>query len=142
MSIRSLLVGCLRTGCVVWWLGSAIATAAPATPSPPGDPINEARDALRKRDARRLTTLRNATLADKHPLAQWVDYWELGNRISDVNSDEVEAFYQRWSGSYVEDRMRNDWLLELGRRRDWVAFARDYPRFRMNDDREVTCYAL
>ena len=38
--------------------------------------------------------------------------------------------------------MRNDWLLELGRRRDWVAFVRDYPRFRMNDDREVSCYWL
>jgi len=141
MSIRSLLVGCLRTGCVVWWLGSVIANAAPA-PTPPSDPINEARDALRKRDAKRLATLRNATRADKHPLAQWVDYWELGNRISEANTDEVEAFYQRWSGTYVEDRMRNDWLLELGRRRDWLAFARDYPRFRMNDDREVSCYWL
>jgi soluble lytic murein transglycosylase len=140
MSIRSLLVGCLRVVCVAWWLSSAIAIAAPAAPTPPNDPINEAREALRKRDAKRLVTLRNATLADKHPLAQWVDYWELGNRISEATADEVEAFYQRWSGSYVEDRMRNDWLLELGRRRDWVAFVRDYPHFRMNDDREVSCY--
>ena len=56
--------------------------------------------------------------------------------------DEVEAFYARWSGSYVEDRLRNDWLLELGRRQDWPALARDYPRFRMNDDREVSCWWL
>ena len=140
MSIRSLLVGCFRAGCVAWWLSSAIAIAAPAAPAPPNDPINEAREALRKRDGKRLASLRNAALADKHPLAQWIDYWELGNRISEATSDEVEAFYQRWSGSYVEDRMRNDWLLELGRRRDWVAFVRDYPRFRMNDDREVSCY--
>ena len=27
-------------------------------------------------------------------------------------------------------------------RRDWANFAREFPRFRMNDDREVTCYAL
>ena len=52
------------------------------------------------------------------------------------------AFAARWSGTYVEDRLRNDWLLELGRRRDWANFAVEYPRFRMNDDREVTCYAL
>ncbi|HEY6512618.1 MAG TPA: lytic transglycosylase domain-containing protein, partial [Burkholderiaceae bacterium] len=140
MSIRSLLVGCLRTGCVVWCLGSVTAIAAPAPP--PGDPINEARDSLRKRDAKRLATLRNTTRADRHPLAQWVDYWELGNRISEASTDEVEAFYQRWHGTYVEDRMRNDWLLELGRRRDWLAFTRDHPRFRMNDDREVGCYWL
>jgi soluble lytic murein transglycosylase len=142
MSIRFLLVRCLRAVCVVGWLGSAIAAASPAAPPSPGDPINEAREALRKRDSKRLVELRNAALADRHPLAQWVDYWELGNRISEVSTEEVEAFYQRWSGSYVEDRMRNDWLLELGRRRDWLAFVRDYPRFRMNDDREVSCYWL
>ena len=142
MSIRFLLARCLRAVCVVGWLGSAIAAAAPAAPASPSDPINEAREALRKRDGYRLLELRNAALADRHPLAQWVDYWELGNRISEAGTEEVEAFYQRWSGSYVEDRMRNDWLLELGRRRDWVAFVRDYPRFRMNDDREVSCYWL
>ena len=59
-----------------------------------------------------------------------------------MQQDELDAFYARWPGTYVEDRLRNDWLLELGRRRDWRNFAIDYPRFRMNDDREVTCYAL
>ena len=57
-------------------------------------------------------------------------------------SDEVSAFSERWRGSYVEDRLRNDWLLELIKRRDWANFAREYPRFRMNDDREVTCFWL
>ena len=42
----------------------------------------------------------------------------------------------------MEDRLRNDWLLELGRRRDWTNFRAEVPRFRMNDDREVSCYAL
>jgi soluble lytic murein transglycosylase len=116
--------------------GALTAGAAP----PPTDPINEAREALRKRDAKRLATLRNATRADQHPLAMWVDYWELGNRIGEVRTDEVESFYARWPGTYVEDRLRNDWLLELGKRKDWPAFAHDYPRFRMNDDREVSCY--
>ena len=139
MFIRSLLVGCVRAVGTLW-LTSALVHAAPLPAAAPSDPISEAREALRKRDGKRLASLRNATLADRHPLAQWVDYWELGNRIGDASVEEVEAFYQRWSGSYVEDRMRNDWLLELGRRRNWVAFVNDYPRFRMNDDREVSCY--
>ena len=135
--MRQWILWAVRAGCAVCVAHAALVLAAtqPAT-----DPINEARDALRKRDAKRLLTLRNSTRAEAHPLAPWVDYWEIGNRISDVRSDEVEAFYQRWSGSYVEDRMRNDWLLELGRRGDWNALVRDHPRFRMNDDREVTCY--
>jgi soluble lytic murein transglycosylase len=55
----------------------------------------------------------------------WVDYWDLGRRLNEAQQAEVEAFYERWSGSYVEDRLRNDWLLELGKRRDWPNFTRD-----------------
>ncbi len=76
------------------------------------------------------------------PLAMWVDYWELSNRLDRATQLELDAFYARWRGTYVEDRLRNDWLLELGRRQDWQNFAADFPSFRMNDDREVTCYAL
>ena len=53
----------------------------------------------------------------------WVDYWELNNRLDEAQQDELNAFYERWRGTYVEDRLRNDWLLELGRRRDWANFA-------------------
>ena len=105
-------------------------------------PIVEARDALRRRDGARLAALRSSTAASRHPLAMWVDYWELGNRLGEAQQPELDAFYTRWKGTYVEDRLRNDWLLELGKRRDWANFARDMPLFRMNDDREVTCYHL
>jgi soluble lytic murein transglycosylase len=102
--------------------------------------VLDAREALRKNDKAQLVA---ATVAARqHPLAQWVEYWELSNRLATAQADELEAFYARWSGTYVEDRLRNDWLLELGKRRDWANFSRDYPRFRMNDDREVSCYAM
>jgi soluble lytic murein transglycosylase len=104
--------------------------------------VLDARDALRRKDRNRLAVDREAAVAANHPLAMWVDYWELQNRIADVQQPEVDAFSERWRGTYVEDRFRNDWLLELGKRRDWTNFANEYPRFRMNDDREVTCYGL
>ncbi|MCA3256990.1 MAG: lytic transglycosylase domain-containing protein [Rubrivivax sp.] len=72
----------------------------------------------------------------------WVEYFELNARLAEAQQAELDAFAARWSGTYVEDRLRNDWLLELGRRRDWANFRTEYPRFRMNDDREVSCYAL
>ncbi|MFN9281650.1 MAG: transglycosylase SLT domain-containing protein [Betaproteobacteria bacterium] len=114
---------------------------APAVPAADA-PIVEARDALRKNDRARLAALKASTAAARHPLASWVDYWELSARLNTASVAEVDGFFSRWSGTYVEDRLRNDWLLELGRRRDWAPFAREFPRFRMNDDREVTCYAL
>jgi soluble lytic murein transglycosylase len=101
-----------------------------------------ARDAHSKRDAAALASVRAQLATQRHPLAPWADYWDLNLRLARASVPEVESFYSRWSGSYVEDRLRNDWLLELGKRRDWQAFRRDYPRFRMNDDPQVTCYAI
>ena len=119
----------------------ALAFVLPAARAQTGDdPILDARAAAQKGDRARLSALRTAALFASHPLAPWVDYWDLSGRLREADATEVEAFYRRWSGQYVEDRLRNDWLLELGKRRDWANFARDVPRFRMNDDREVTCY--
>jgi len=114
----------------------------PAPPAVEPTLVLEAREAWRKRDAQRLAAIKAMAIAGQHPLASWVDYWELNNRLATAQQTDLEAFYARWPGSYVEDRLRNDWLLELGRRRDWDNFRREYPRFRMNDDREVSCYAL
>jgi len=104
--------------------------------------VTDARDAFRRHDRVRLAALRAQAAAEKNPLAQWVDYWEIANRIGEVQPPEFAAFAERWSGTYVEDRLRNDWLLELVRRRDRASFDAEFPRFRMNDDREVTCFAL
>lgn len=123
-------------------LAAIAATACAVAQVPDADLAVDARDALRKKDAVRLAELRDLAMAQQHPLAAWVDYWELGNRLAQAEPAEVEAFYARWPGTYVEDRLRNDWLLELGKRRDWATLSRDFPRFRMNDDREVSCYAL
>ena len=135
----------LATALIVF-IGTGAAVAVPPahaqTVQPGDDPVVEAREALRKKDKARLLALRASTMRSGHPLAMWVDYWELSNRLPEAQQSELDAFYARWPGSYVEDRLRNDWLLELGKRRDWANFARDMPGFRMNDDREVTCYSL
>ena len=132
-----------RQALVALLVGASLLVIAPAACAQNNDAnITDAREAFRKKDRARLTTTRAVALAAKHPLAMWPDYWELTNRIGEVQQAEVNEFAARWPGSYVEDRFRNDWLLELGKRRDWVNFAAEFPRFRMNDDREVTCYAL
>ncbi len=107
------------------------------------DPLIEAaRDARQRRDAPRLAALSQQAIAQQHPLAGWIDYWRLNQRLNEAQVGELAAFYARWPGSYVEDRLRNDWLLELGKRRDWQAFAQDYPRFLLDDDRSLHCHAL
>ena len=119
-------------------LEKASAEAASATDAT----ILEAKEAFTKRDAVRLAQTRALALAGGHPLAAWADYWHLNLSLPKAEQADLTAFYARWPGSYQEDRLRNDWLLELGHRRDWERFSQEMPRFRMSDDREVTCYAL
>jgi soluble lytic murein transglycosylase len=102
--------------------------------------VVETQQAWQKKDRTRLADLRDTLVNARHPLAPWADYWALNARLGEATPDQVAEFYARWPGSYVEDRLRNDWLLELGRRSDWDNLSADFPRFRMNDDREVTCY--
>ena len=63
-------------------------------------------------------------------------------RLIETGPADVDAFLARWPDSYVADRARNDWLLELGRRQDWRTFLRIQPTFRMNDDRDVSCLGV
>ncbi len=140
--LSRLLVRPLLLGLACLGLASPLAAQPAAAGAGSDGVVLEAREAARKRDRNRLAAARAAAQAAQHPLLPWVEYWDLGSRLAEARVEEVEAFYTRWRGSYVEDRLRNDWLLELGKRRDWTNFARDYPRFRMNDDREVSCWWL
>ena len=76
-----------------------------------------------------------------HALEGWAAYWELKSRLDEASAQEVQSFFQRYPQTYQEDRLRNDWLLLLGQRHDWSAFAAEYPNYRMGDDRELRCYA-
>ncbi|NIC41397.1 lytic transglycosylase domain-containing protein [Aquabacterium sp. A08] len=77
-----------------------------------------------------------------HLLEPQAAYWELRARLQTADPTEIRAFLQRHAGTYHEDRLRNDWLLQLGKARDWTTFAQELPHYRMQDDREVQCYAL
>ena len=104
------------------------------------DTLLEMQQAFRKGDRKKLEQLLPA--ARGHALEPWAAYWELKVRLAEATPQEVQAFLQRYAGSYQEDRLRNDWLLLLGQRRDWAQFAEQHPSYRMSDDREVRCYAL
>ncbi|WKB50662.1 lytic transglycosylase domain-containing protein [Eleftheria terrae] len=131
-----------RTWAALLAAASLCLAAQPSAAQAPVDPVLDARDALRRRDAGRLALAKASATSQQHPLAQWVDYWELQNRLQQADAEELNAFFARWPDTYVADRLRNDWLLELGRRNDWATFSTQLPRFRMQDDKQVDCYAV
>jgi soluble lytic murein transglycosylase len=119
----------------------AAAVASQAQAQPKGDElILEMHQAFRQNNRARLALL--LPQARGHALEPWAAYWELKARLDTATPQEVQDFFARYQGTYQEDRLRNDWLLLLGQRRDWTNFAAEYPKYRMNDDREVRCYAL
>ncbi len=102
--------------------------------------IVEMNQAFKRADRKRLSAL--LPQARGHALEPYAAYWELKARLPEASPQEVQDFYARYPGTYQEDRLRNDWLLLLGQRRDWAAFAQEHPNYRMGDDREVRCYSL
>ncbi|HEY2257554.1 MAG TPA: transglycosylase SLT domain-containing protein [Variovorax sp.] len=120
---------------------AAAALSQPARAQNANDEVLlQMKQAAQRGDKAQLSAL--LPLAQGHPLEAWAAYWELKARLPDAAPGEVQDFLARYAGSYQEDRMRNDWLLLSGQRRDWDSFLAAAPGFRMNDDLQVRCYAL
>jgi soluble lytic murein transglycosylase len=98
------------------------------------------RDAVRQDDANKADFYA-ARLTD-YSIPSYVDYYRLKSHLKDVSPTEIRDFFKRYEGQAIVDRLRNDWLLELGRKRDWATFDEQLPLFVLNDDTQVKCYAL
>ena len=72
--------------------------------------------AFKKGNIRRLSELLPQTRG--HTLEPWAAFWELRARLDSASPAEIQEFLNRFAGTYQEDRLRNDWLLLLGQRRD------------------------
>lgn len=95
--------------------------------------------AFKKNDSKRLAKL--FPHAKGHPLESWAAYWTLKVKLEDASQRDVDAFLTRYPDTYAEDRLRADWLLLLGKNRDWISFASNLPAYRMGDDKDIKCYA-
>jgi soluble lytic murein transglycosylase len=118
----------------------AVALLGCAQAQPRDEVLLQMQEAFRQGNKARLAQL--LPQAQGHALEAWAAYWELRARLETAPPAEIQQFLARYAGTYQEDRLRNDWLLQLGKQRDWETFAQEYPKYRMNDDREVRCYAL
>jgi soluble lytic murein transglycosylase len=128
----------LSAGLMLPHASLAAAKARPKTPA--NAAILDMSEAYKKLDRKRLAAL--LPQVKGHVLEPWGAYWELSARLDDASATEVQAFLTRYAGTYQEDRLRNEWLLRLGKRRDWATFLAEHAKFRMNDDLDVLCYGL
>ena len=121
---------------------AAAITAAPSSmaTSAADEVFVQLRDAARNDDATKAASL--AARLPGYPIASYVDYYRLKPRLRSATTAEVLDYLTRYQGSAIADRLRNDWLLELGRARDWANFDQQFPLYVVADDTQVKCYAL
>ncbi|AJC20704.1 lytic transglycosylase domain-containing protein [Pandoraea pulmonicola] len=147
------LVACSTTQAT----GRPKAPAAATRPAPSADVLSQRspddifvqlREAARTNDAARATAL--AAMLTDYDVPSYVQYFQIkprmfdrsGKALLDTPDDEIRAFLRTYEGQAIADRMRNDWLLVLGKRHDWQTFDAEYPKFVLDDDTQVKCYAL
>jgi len=108
------------------------------------DAFLAAREAVRAGDRERLAVL--AERVKDHPLAAYVEFWQLQARLRTDEPARVDAaagdFLSRHSGTYLADRLRLEWLLALGARRDFDAYAREQSPLIWGDDPQIRCYSM
>ncbi|MBR6000956.1 MAG: lytic transglycosylase domain-containing protein [Oxalobacter sp.] len=102
--------------------------------------FSQLRDAARKNNPERAAKL--AESLQDYPIPSYVAYYRLKSNLRNTADAEIMAFLSQYDGTAIADRLRNDWLLLLGERRDWATFDREYPKFVVDDDVQVKCYAL
>ncbi len=121
-------------------LPAGIATAQSTDTNRSDEAVLDMAQAYKQHDVKRLSSLLPA--AKGSDLEPWAAYWELSSRLDTASKVEIEGFLSRWAGSYQEDRLRADWMMQLGRNREWSTLRQQYPQYRMGDDRAIACYGL
>ncbi|MGB4346793.1 MAG: transglycosylase SLT domain-containing protein [Burkholderiaceae bacterium] len=121
-------------------LAASRASAAPATATAADIDFLALRDASLRGEIAESGRL--AARLSGYPMQAYVDYYRLLPRLISTPEGEIRSYLQRYEGSAIADRLRNDWLLILGRAQSWRVFDEQYPLFALNDDTQLKCYAL
>jgi soluble lytic murein transglycosylase len=131
--------GAVRRLLTVGAAGLALSWIVPVSAVDTDGAFLSARDAFQKGQIDRLNEL--AEYLTAYPLYPYIAAWQLRSRLADTPPDEVQRFLAAQGDSLAGQRLRGDWLKQLGQKQAWDLFEREYPPFAL-DDVEVGCYAL
>ncbi|GGA82043.1 lytic transglycosylase [Neiella marina] len=81
---------------------------------------DKARQALRKGHISKYKSLRKQL--DEHPLAIYLDYYYLGDRLKQLKASQVADFIERAEGSPLAPRLQRRYLSYIGPKRRWRDF--------------------
>ena len=137
-ALRGAALAALLLGTVA--CGAVPPEAAAVAPSDPGAAVRAAWEGFQRNDPQ---AAQQALAAAPHSLlAPWLAYWALMPDLQRMTQTQFERFARSYPDTYVLARLRDAWLLELGRRQDWADFAAVYPQQAAGADKQVECYDL
>jgi soluble lytic murein transglycosylase len=90
-----------------------------------GDDFLAARDAWAKGDMRRFERFAGKISSDS-VLRTYVEYWKATRQLEDDTS--VADFLASYTGSWLAEKLRGEWLKDLGRREIWPAYLAEFPK--------------
>ena len=100
--------------------------------------VKDASEGFRLGDLRRVNAAVPQTRGNV--LEGYVDYWSLRLQLDNAGiGADVERFLQKHAGEFVADRLRVDWLKQLGKTGNWDGFSKISNGFD-TDDSEIACY--
>ena len=114
-----------------------IAQSAGATPI--DERFLAARDAVRAGDRAKFERI--APELQGYDLEAYVEYWRIVLDLANADPATIKAFLTRYDKSYIAEKLRGDWLRQLGKKQQWSDFDAEYPAL-VQPDQELTCYAL
>jgi soluble lytic murein transglycosylase len=116
------------------WLAHAAAGAPTAD-----ERFLAARDAAHAGDRAKLERI--APGLKGYELESYVEYWQLQPTLDKADAATIKSFLLRNDKSYLAEKLRAEWLKQLGRKGQWAEFDDEFPAV-VQADQELACYAL
>jgi soluble lytic murein transglycosylase len=125
-----------------WVLASiSLLLSGRAHAEPAGDLLVAAQDAYNKQNLAVVEAYAQQMKAGGDILAPYADYWAMLLKLSSASDQDVSAFIERYQAFPFADRVRGEWLKQLGKRQLWPLFFAELGQFK-RDDTAVSCYAM
>ena len=93
------------------------------------NPLNnflEARDAFRQGNEKKL--IKVSKKLNQHPLYPYLEYWIIRLRIDELKEKRLTAFSQKYPQSIMSQKLHEDWLHTLARKKQWRKYIETYKR--------------
>jgi len=98
-----------------------------------------ARDAARLGDRAKLERI--APELQGYELEAYVDYWRLSLDLPTADPATIKYFLAHHEKGYLAEKLRSDWLKQLGRKEQWADFDAEYAAVQQ-PDQELACWSL